>query len=217
MRIPSAGTGLVLFGLLLTPSARATTGTGGIPTILQQVRIGDVSPIPDTGMTPPIALLHPAPRYTIEALQQGVEGMVRVRAAFDIDGNFEVLEVVEGLGYGLDEAALTALETWRFRPAYRNGRRVPVVASVEVEFRSPRAIRRVVVSIAADERIFINQELADVSTLTEQLRRVVEALPERTVYIEADRRVAFRSVARILDIAREAGIDRIGLVTDFGQ
>jgi TonB family protein len=132
------------------PSA-PPAGTVGIPTILQQVRIGDVPLIHDTGMTPPIALAHPTPAYTVEALQQGLEGEVIVRAAFDIDGNFEVLEVIEGLGYGLDEAALAALSNWRFRPAYRNGRRVPVVANVVVEYRPP--ITNLKVSIDPDGSI----------------------------------------------------------------
>ena len=126
---------LVAVGMVcLTSASAATTGPERIPTILQQVRIGGVPLLPGTGMTPPIALVHPLPSLTAEAIDNGIEGTVTVRAEFDIDGNFRVLEVVEGLGYGLDEWALAALENWRFRPAYRSGRRVPVVAIVEVAF-----------------------------------------------------------------------------------
>lgn len=128
--------GIVVLALLI-PMFAVSTGTESMLTILQQVRIGDTLLIPNTAMSPPIALVHPAPAYTAEALQAGIEGTVAVRAEFDIDGNARVLEVVDGLGYGLDEAALAALETWTFRPAYRSGRRVPVVANIEIEFRSP--------------------------------------------------------------------------------
>lgn len=124
---------MVLFSL-----STVAAGTESIPTILQQVRIGDVPLIPNTGMSPPIALVHPAPAYTAEALQAGIDGTVTVRAEFDIDGHVRVLEIVDGLGYGLDEAALAAVETWSFRPAYRSGRRVAVVANVDVEFHNPR-------------------------------------------------------------------------------
>jgi TonB family protein len=120
-----------------------TPGTEGIPTTLQQVRIGDVLLAPNTGMSPPIALVFPAPAYTFEALQAGIQGTVTVRAEFDIEGNVRALEVVDGLGYGLDEAALNALGRWRFRPAYRSGRRVPVVANVDVEFRRPFSMSEV--------------------------------------------------------------------------
>jgi TonB family protein len=113
---------------------------GSIPSLLQQVRIGRRPLVPNTGMTPPEALNHPAPAYTLEALSAGVEGTVTVRGEFDIDGRFTPVDIVEGLGFGLDEAALAALETWTFRPAYRSGRRVPVVADVDVEFRRPLQI-----------------------------------------------------------------------------
>ena len=118
----------------LPAASEAIAGIGGIPTNLQQVRIGNAHLLPDTAMTPPVALVHPAPRYTAEALAWGIEGVVTVAAEFDIDGNFEVLRVVKGLPFGLDAMALEALGGWRFRPAYRSGRRVPVVANIDVEF-----------------------------------------------------------------------------------
>jgi TonB family protein len=127
----------VILGLaLLIPFLIPTTGTEGVPTILQQVRIGDLPLIPNTGMTPPIALVHPQPMYTAEAVRAGVAETVTIRAEFDIEGNFQVLEVVDSPGFGLEEAALAALENWRFRPAYRSGRRVAVIANVEIEFRN---------------------------------------------------------------------------------
>ncbi len=41
---------------------------------------------------------------------------------------------MKGLGYGLDENALTALKDWRFSPAVRNGERVSVIAEIEIPF-----------------------------------------------------------------------------------
>jgi hypothetical protein len=43
-------------------------------------------------------------------------------------------EGVKGLGYGLDENALAALEAWRFAPALRNGLPVSAVAEIEIHF-----------------------------------------------------------------------------------
>jgi TonB family protein len=128
---------LALFIPLFIP----TTGPEAVPTILQQVRIGNAPLIPNTGMTPPIALVHPRPRYTTEAIAAGVSGTVTVRAEFDIDGNFQVLEVIDSPGFGLEEAALAALQTWTFRPAYRSGRRVAVVANLDIAFQAP-TVRR---------------------------------------------------------------------------
>ena len=54
---------------------------------------------------------------------------------------FQVLKVVKGLGYGLDEAALKALQGLRFAPALRNGLPVTAIAEIEVTFRM-RAVER---------------------------------------------------------------------------
>jgi len=45
--------------------------------------------------------------------------------------------VVRSLGLGLDERAVDAVRTWKFRPAYRDGKPVTVTATatIEVNFR----------------------------------------------------------------------------------
>jgi outer membrane biosynthesis protein TonB len=42
---------------------------------------------------------------------------------------------VRPLGLGLDEKAIEAVQKWRFRPGYLNGKAVAVAATVEVNFR----------------------------------------------------------------------------------
>lgn len=103
----------------------------------QQTRIGDGLSIQNGVVTPPQALTFTRPLYTEEALRLRVEGTVTVEAAFDIDGNFTVLRVVKGLGYGLDENALAALRNWRFAPAYKNGSRVSTISQIDVAFKLP--------------------------------------------------------------------------------
>ena len=43
--------------------------------------------------------------------------------------------MVEGLGYGLDEKAIEAVQQWRFTPGTKDGNPVPVAATIEVNFR----------------------------------------------------------------------------------
>jgi TonB family protein len=85
-------------------------------------------------MAVPKLLRFTRPLYTSEARRHNIEGVVTVQAQFDAEGNFKVLRVVKGLGYGLDENALEALQKWRFAPAYRDGQRVSVVAQIDVNF-----------------------------------------------------------------------------------
>jgi TonB family protein len=124
-----------LFTLLLvviaTPPAMYASSTSGATT--QNVRIASAAEITN-GIVPPLIMAHPEAEYTEEARRRGVQGNVVVQAQFDADGNFRVLRIVRGLGFGLDENALAALRNWRFQPAVRNGERVSVIAEIEVPF-----------------------------------------------------------------------------------
>jgi TonB family protein len=52
------------------------------------------------------------------------------------DGSATNIEVVKGVGLGLDEKAVEAVRTWKFKPALGpNGTPVATVVPVEVSFR----------------------------------------------------------------------------------
>ena len=119
----------------LTISFALIPAVGGTTTTTrskQEVRLGN-APTPNV-VTPPKLVSYTRPMYTDEGRRQGIEGKVTLEAEFDAQGNFRVLRVVKGLGYGLDENALTALKKWRFTPAYRDGQRVRVVMQIDVNF-----------------------------------------------------------------------------------
>src|SRR5262249_50929860 len=105
------------------------------PSSVQNARIFNQElVIPNGGMTPPLAIEFASPQYTPEARANKVQGVVTILTVFDVDGNPRPLAIVKGLGFGLDENAIAAVQNSRFAPAYRNGRRVSVVANVDVRF-----------------------------------------------------------------------------------
>ncbi len=53
----------------------------------------------------------------------------------DETGKVTNVRVIRPLGMGLDEKAIEAVTKWRFRPGYKDGKPVPVMANVEVNFR----------------------------------------------------------------------------------
>jgi TonB family protein len=113
----------------------ATHAIASHPSSVQNTRIFNQElVIPNGGMTPPVAIQTTRPAYSRQAWERKIEGIVTVLAEFDSDGNAKVLRLVKGLGFGLDENAVAALQQWRFAPAYRNGRRVSVIANVDVLF-----------------------------------------------------------------------------------
>jgi TonB family protein len=86
------------------------------------------------GVSPPLVIFRVEPQYTQEARDAKLRGTVVVSAVIHQDGSVTVDHVVQPLEYGLTENANAALELWRFRPASRDGRPVPILVNVEVNF-----------------------------------------------------------------------------------
>jgi len=84
--------------------------------------------------TPVEITFKPNPAYTEEARNLKLEGEVLLEVSFSANGTLHVNRVVRGLGHGLDEAAITAANKMRFKPALRNGQPVDSTAIVHVVF-----------------------------------------------------------------------------------
>ena len=74
-----------------------------------------------------VPISSPRPSYTPEAENSGIEGKVKIELKVNEQGDVEEAKVLQGLGYGLDEAAMQTVKRWRFRPATLCGK--PVAAS----------------------------------------------------------------------------------------
>jgi len=79
-------------------------------------------------------VFKPKPVYTDEARRLNLEGEVLLEVMFGANGQLRVNRVVRGLGHGLDEAAVTAANKIKFKPAQRNGSAVDSTAIVHVTF-----------------------------------------------------------------------------------
>lgn len=85
--------------------------------------------------TNPVEILYkPRPIYTDEARKLNLEGEVLLEVMFGANGQLRVNRVVQGLGHGLDEAAVTAANKIKFKPAQRNGQAVDSTNIVRVTF-----------------------------------------------------------------------------------
>jgi TonB family protein len=87
-------------------------------------------------VSPPVPIHDSQPLYTRQARKAKLHGTavfsVVVDAKGDVDG---VKEISKPLGLGLDQSAIKALRTWKFKPALRDGAPVPVRVDIEVTFR----------------------------------------------------------------------------------
>ena len=83
----------------------------------------------------PVEIVYkPKPVYTDEARKLQLEGEVLLEVMFGANGELHVNRVVRGLGHGLDEAAVSAANKIKFKPAQRNGSAVDSTAIVHVVF-----------------------------------------------------------------------------------
>jgi TonB family protein len=76
----------------------------------------------------------PTPAYTEEARRLRVEGVVLLEVLFEASGRLRVLRVLQGLGHGLDEAAVEATHNIKYKSARREGRAVDHTATLRVVF-----------------------------------------------------------------------------------
>jgi len=86
------------------------------------------------GVKPPSVIHSADPQYSMAARQAKVKGICVVGLIVDSNGVPQNVHVVRGLGSGLDENAIKAVEQYRFKPAQYQGRPVPVEVNIEVNF-----------------------------------------------------------------------------------
>jgi len=77
----------------------------------------------------------------------------------------------------------------------------------------PDQDRTVVISIDKDKKMMINSEPTDETRLGERLTEVFKTRAEKVVFVKGDPDLEYQYVARAIDIAKGAGIDKVGLMT----
>ena len=77
----------------------------------------------------------PNPQYTEIARKARIQGVVIVQAIIDKEGNVTNVKVLKGLPMGLEEAAVEAIKSWKFKPATLNGKPVTVYYNLTVNFK----------------------------------------------------------------------------------
>jgi biopolymer transport protein ExbD len=74
--------------------------------------------------------------------------------------------------------------------------------------------RTVVVSITADGALMINRDPSTWESLEAQLFEVFKTRAERVMFVRGAPSLDYRDVARVIDIGKGAGVDKIGLITE---
>ncbi len=73
--------------------------------------------------------------------------------------------------------------------------------------------RTIVVTMDAGRQIAINQQPIDIRSLGDKLIDIFKTRNDRIIFVKGDPTLTFGDIAQIIDIAKGAGIDKIGLMT----
>jgi biopolymer transport protein ExbD len=74
--------------------------------------------------------------------------------------------------------------------------------------------RTVVIQVNKGGGIMINSEPIEESRLEMRLEDIFKTRNERVVFVDGDPDLLYQNVARVIDIAHGAGIDKVGLMTE---
>ncbi len=89
---------------------------------------------------PPKTVKRVRPEYPAEARRAGLEGAVVLECMIDTDGRVINVEFLKG-PVPLKESAVAAVRKWRYSPALLEGRAVPVIMTVTLNFKHDRHVR----------------------------------------------------------------------------
>src|SRR5262245_60290903 len=73
---------------------------------------------------------------------------------------------------------------------------------------------QLVVNVGKTGQLFLNDTAMSPEQLTEKLRAIAAARPDRQLYVRADQAVSYGQVMRVMGAVRDAGLTRVGLVTE---
>jgi len=87
------------------------------------------------GVSAPKPVSMPNPEYTDKARKKKLNGTVIVAMIVTPEGKVRDVKVIKSLEQSLDQQAITAVRTWKFEPAMKDGTPVAVHLKAEVSFR----------------------------------------------------------------------------------
>ncbi len=121
----------------MTWSSSSSSSSSALPPAPSGVQAGGASgamPLRVGGnIRPPAKIKDVRPVYPPEAQQARVQGVVVAEVTIGEDGRVSDARVLRSIPL-LDEAAIDAVRQWEFEPTLLNGRAVPIIMTVTVQF-----------------------------------------------------------------------------------
>ncbi len=73
----------------------------------------------------------------------------------------------------------------------------------------------IVLTMKKDMTVLINQTEVDLKVLQDELRRIYSARQDKTIFIRADAKLPYSQVMEMIDIAKGAGVEVLGIIPEY--
>jgi biopolymer transport protein TolR len=83
----------------------------------------------------------------------------------------------------------------------KNNEQTPDISQIEVVY-------------TADKKISINHQDVVLAMLEERLRTIFDQRKDKTMFIQADGSLRYKDIVEVIDAAKGAGVDKVGIITD---
>jgi biopolymer transport protein TolR len=77
--------------------------------------------------------------------------------------------------------------------------------------------KKIVLNIDASRRVYLGKTFIPFSVLAEKLKNNAKLQADKELYLRADRNLPYGLVVKVMAMAKLAGIDKVGMITDAAE
>jgi biopolymer transport protein TolR len=75
-------------------------------------------------------------------------------------------------------------------------------------------VSQIMLNYTADKKISVNHQDVTIAMLEERLRSIFDQRKDKTMFIAADGSLPYKDIVEVIDAAKGAGVDKVGIVTE---
>lgn len=134
--LAASSIGAAAFGLTITIRQAKPVTVAETTALIAPNASQDDKPLKvDSGVTPPRAILSPDPDYPKAGKDAKISGHETLSVVIGKDGQVQDIKVLKSLGQEFDANSMDAVKKWKFEPAQKDGKPVPVEVRIEIVFK----------------------------------------------------------------------------------
>ena len=99
-------------------------------------------------------------------------------------------------------------------PLSQRGLDVTLPAETKSQNQTQVDVSQIVIEYTADQKISINKSDVTITDLEDRLRKIYEERKDKTLFIAADGTLRYGEIIEVIDAAKGAGVEKVGIVTE---